>query len=139
MPAVLLSALLALGACASGDTGTTPDPSSESSGSSAAPPAPSSSPEAPAPSADEVLELSVEVRDGKVIPAPRRIKVKLGEPIRLSVTTDVDDELHVHGVEIEEPLEAGRTTTVEFRQEQPGQYAAETHEGGLELLQMAVR
>ena len=63
----------------------------------------------------------------------------LGSQVRLQVTSDVDDELHVHGFDIEEPLEAGRTTMVEFTADQQGVFEVETHETELELLQLAVR
>ena len=41
-------------------------------------------------------------------PKPHRVEVPLGSQVRLQVTSDVDDELHVHGFDIEEPLEAGQ-------------------------------
>jgi heme/copper-type cytochrome/quinol oxidase subunit 2 len=55
------------------------------------------------------------------------------------VTSDVDDVLHVHGFDVEEPLEAGHTTTVELTADQPGVFEVETHETELELLQLEVR
>jgi hypothetical protein len=140
-PALICAAvLLALPGCASGDetAGTsstttpaaTPSPSaSETSGSASASP-------------EETLrgvEVSVAVRDGKVRPKPRRVEVERDSRVRLLVTSDVDDELHVHGYDIEEPLEAGRTTTVEFVADQAGVFEVETHETGLTLLQLEVR
>jgi heme/copper-type cytochrome/quinol oxidase subunit 2 len=59
--------------------------------------------------------------------------------VRLQVTSDEDDVLHVHGFEVEEPLEAGRTTTVDLTADQPGVFEVETHETELELLQLEVR
>lgn len=79
------------------------------------------------------------IADGKVSPKPRRVKVDKGSRVRLLVTIDVDDVLHVHGFEIEEPLEAGRTTTVKLVADQSGIFEVETHESGLSLLQLEVR
>lgn len=110
--------VLALGGCASAD-----DAGAQTSPS-------------PSPS---VVEATVSVRDGTVTPKPHRVTVPLGEPVRLLVTSDVDDTLHVHGFEVEEPLEAGRATTVDLVADQPGVFAVETHETGLELLQLEVR
>jgi len=62
----------------------------------------------------------VSVADGKVKPSPRRIEIDKDSQVRLLVTSDVDDELHVHGYEIEAELEAGRPTTVEFAADQAG-------------------
>ena len=88
---------------------------------------------------DAVVVVNVSVRDGKVTPKPHRVDVKLGANVRLQVTSDEDDVLHVHGYEVEEPLEAGHTTTVELTADQPGVFEVETHESELLLLQLAVR
>jgi heme/copper-type cytochrome/quinol oxidase subunit 2 len=79
------------------------------------------------------------VQDGKVTPKPRRVDVPKDSQVRLTVTSDVDDELHVHGYEIEEELEAGRPTTVEFVADQQGVFEVETHETELQLMQLEVR
>jgi hypothetical protein len=73
------------------------------------------------------------------VPKPRRIEVARDSQVRLLVTSDVDDELHIHGYDVEEPLEAGRTTTVELVADQSGVFEVETHEGELALLQLEVR
>ena len=88
---------------------------------------------------DVHLVVDVSVRDGKVAPKPHRVDVKLGANVRLQVTSDEDDVLHVHGYDVEEPLEAGHTTTVELTADQPGVFEVETHESELLLLQLAVR
>ena len=88
---------------------------------------------------DQAVEIVTGVRDGKVSPKRRRIEVPLGSQVRLLVTSDVDDDIHVHGFEIEEPVEAGRTTTVEFVADEAGIFEVETHDTELELLQLEVR
>lgn len=88
--------------------------------------------------ADGVVEVSVTLRDGTVEPAPDRVKVPEGSRVRLVVTSDVDDEVHVHGYDAELVLEAGRSTTLEFVADQSGVFEVETHEGGLELLRLQV-
>lgn len=131
--AVLLPVLLVLPlGCAGGETGSTPAPSRAGDGSSA--PASSS----PA-TADDVVEVSVSVRDGKVRPPARRVRVEEGSRVRIVVTSDVDDQVHVHGYDAEGDLEAGRSTTVELVADQAGVFEVETHEGGLALVQLEVR
>jgi hypothetical protein len=130
-----VAVLVLLAACAPGS-----DPASTADGSTT----PSSSRSAgiasgePNP-ADPAVEVNVSVRDGKVAPKPHRVDVPQGATVRLQVTSDVDDVLHVHGLDVEEPLDAGRTTTVELTADQPGVFEVETHETELELLQLAVR
>jgi len=131
--ALLLAAALLVGlsGCAGDDTAV-----SEPAASSDEPSATGSASES---ATDDVVEITVSVRDGKVSPAPRRVEVAKDSQVRLLVTSDVDDAVHVHGAEIEEPLEAGRTTTVEFVADQDGVFEVETHDSGLELLQLEVR
>jgi hypothetical protein len=133
--------LLALTACASGDdTAGTAGTTSPSAATSTPTPSETSSSATPTPEdTEQAVEIRVTVRDGKVRPQPRRVDVDQDSQVRLLVTSDVDDEVHVHGYEIEEPLEAGRTTTVEFVADQPGVFEVETHETELALLQLAVR
>jgi plastocyanin len=130
-----VAVLLLLAACASGsDSARTAVSATTTSGSPSAGIA-SGEPNPAAP----VVVVNVSVRDGKVTPKPHRVDVKLGANVRLQVTSDEDDVLHVHGYEVEEPLEAGHTTTVELTADQPGVFEVETHESELLLLQLAVR
>ena len=87
----------------------------------------------------DVVEIRVEVRDGTGRPSVRRVEVQQGEQVRLTVTSDVDDEVHVHGVDVEKRLRAGQPADLQFRVRQPGIFPVETHEEGLELLQLEVR
>jgi hypothetical protein len=135
VPALLVAVALAAaaGGCASGDD-------SDAGGTSASPVSGSSSGSS-SPSADteQAVEIAVAVTDGKVEPKPRRVDVAKDSQVRLIVTSDVDDELHVHGYEVEAELEAGRPTTVELVADQTGIFEVETHESELELLQLEVR
>lgn len=92
-----------------------------------------------ATTADGVVEVTVEVRDGEVHPGTRRVEVPEGSQVRLVITSDVDDEVHVHGYDAETALEAGRPSTLELVADQTGVFEVETHEGGLELVQLQVR
>jgi hypothetical protein len=131
--ALLLGVVLvaAAGGCASGDD--------SSDAASTSPSAAGSSSGSPSPAAEQATEIAVAVTDGKVEPKPRRVEVDKDSQVRLIVTSDVDDELHVHGYEVEADLEAGRPTTVEFVADQSGIFEVETHESDLELLQLEVR
>ena len=134
---VAAAVLLLAAGCASADddgAGTTTSPSASSSDAMSSSPSPTAS-----ETVDKAVEITVSVRDGKVMPKPHRVEVPLGSEIRLQVTSDVDDELHVHGFDVEKELEAGRTTTVELQADQAGLYEVETHETELELLQLEIR
>ena len=129
--------LLAASGCASGDDDPSTEPTPNSSMSRSTPAASSAPTETE--ETEKAVEITVAVSDGKVTPKPHRVDVPLGSQVQLQVTSDVDDELHVHGFDIEEPLEAGRTTMLEFTADQQGVFEVETHETELELLQLEVR
>jgi hypothetical protein len=74
-----------------------------------------------------------------VSPAPTTVDLAVGEELTLVVTSDHDDELHLHGFDVEEELRAGVPTTVTVTGKDPGVYEVETHEPALRLLKIAVR
>lgn len=138
---VAAALLSALAGCASGDSvadddATASPSSSPSDSATSSSPAPSES-----PSDDRVrgTEITVTVRDGEVSPSPRRVDIERDNRVRLVVTSDVADEVHVHGFDVEKNLDPGKPTTVEFVADQSGIFEVETHDSALELLQLAVR
>jgi hypothetical protein len=129
------SAFLAIGGvllvsgCAGGS-------SSGATGTSAAS-SPASSPAAS--KTGKVTDIVVSVKDGKVSPKAHRVKVAEGSSVRILVSCDVDDEVHVHGYEIEREVSAGQSVTIEFTADQTGVFEVETHESGLLLFQLQVQ
>ena len=83
--------------------------------------------------------IQVAVKDGKVTPATHRVPVAKGDTVKLVVTTDTADEVHVHGVDIEKATSPGKPVTITFVAKDPGIYDVETHDSGLQLLQLEVR
>jgi hypothetical protein len=142
---IIVSALvvLALAGCASGDEPSTtvsaPSPTATHSAIVTTGPAtPPTNPDITPPPARPAREIAVSIRDGKVDPPPGRVKVQQGEAVRLVVTSDVADEVHVHGYELEVALPPGKPGTVEFTADQPGLFEVETHETEKVLLQLQV-
>jgi hypothetical protein len=91
------------------------------------------------PAPVQVRTLNIIISARKVKPAPDRIKLAKGELLRLNITSDRDDSLHIHGFEIERELFAGRPALIELRGGPPGLYEVETHNPPLRLLQLEVR
>jgi hypothetical protein len=139
---------LALAGCASGDEPSTtvsaPSPTTTRSafvtvGPATPPATPPASPDiAPAPARRPAREIAVSIRGGKVDPPPERVKVQQGEAVRLVVTSDVADEVHVHGYDLEVALPPGKPATLEFTADQPGLFEVETHETEKVLLQLQI-
>ena len=116
-------ALLLVSGCAGGSATATPAASSTSTATGHA------------TSADIV----VSIKDGKVSPKTHRVKVAVGSSVRILVSSDVDDEVHVHGYDIEREVPAGQSVTIEFTADQTGVFEVETHETNLLLLQLQVQ
>jgi len=82
--------------------------------------------------------IEVTVADGAVQPAPTTYDVHLGDQVTIEVTSDVAEEVHVHGYDRSVDLEAGAPGTMTFTADIPGVFEAELEGTGLELLELKV-
>jgi FtsP/CotA-like multicopper oxidase with cupredoxin domain len=128
--AVVLSAATG---CGSGEAAGTATPPSASASAPVETP-----PSAGAPAAD-IVTIDATISGSQVEPPPARVDVRVGQTVRITVTSDEPDELHVHGYDIETELTAGQPATVELVADQPGLFEVETHEQALQLFQLAVQ
>ena len=83
--------------------------------------------------------IEVTVHGSTVTPTPAKVDVAVGQPVTLRVTSDRSTELHLHGVEVEQPVTAGVPTTVLFVAPRPGVYEVELHDPELRLLDLVAR
>ena len=109
-------------------------PDEEGTAPTAAPPT-TSSPE-PSPTA-AANEIDIVVADGGVT-TPIAAEVALGAEVLLRITSDVADEVHVHGYDLETEVPAGGTAEVRFTADAAGVFEVEFHERGLLLLRLTV-
>ena len=108
--------------------------------SSAAPSVPASSESAPStPPAKDALDLAITLADGTAEPNGERLDVPVGTTVVITVTSDRDDEVHVHGYDLEIPVKAGRTVTKEFVADETGSFEIESHEPELLIVRLQVR
>ena len=87
------------------------------------------------PSFDGTL-VSVVVRAGKVETAERLVTVARGSKVRLQVTSDVADEVHVHSYDLSKKVPAGGTVTIDFVATIPGTVEVELEERQLVLVEL---
>ena len=80
---------------------------------------------------------TVAVADGSVVGGVERVKVSESEDVTIEVTTDVADELHIHGLDLFFDLEPG-VNTVTFQPEARGIFEAELEGAGLLLFELQV-
>lgn len=90
---------------------------------------------APAPQADQVIEVAV--RAGEVVGGGRH-DVALGDTVAIVISSDVADEVHVHGYDVSAHLDPGASTTVLVEASLPGVWEVELHDLGSLLLELAV-
>ncbi len=136
--AALAAALLLAGCTAAPVAPTAPTAPSSSVGSSTASPSASPS-ETPVPMPSVNVQLvEISLKDGKATPNGDRLTVDKGTILRLEITSDHDDEVHVHGYDIEIPVKAGAKVTKDITLDQVGRFEIESHEPALTIVQLVV-
>ena len=68
------------------------------------------------------------IANGKVSPSGASIKAKAGQTVRVTGTSDVADELHIHGYDKEIELTPGKPASLTFKADTKGTFEIETHE-----------
>jgi heme/copper-type cytochrome/quinol oxidase subunit 2 len=69
----------------------------------------------------------IEVKNGAVVGGIRDITVNKGDPVRLAVTSDFHNQVHIHGYEIEKRGKPGQTVNVTFPATIDGEFEIEDH------------
>lgn len=133
----LLVVPLVLAGCGTDDDaeGAAPEVSATTA---SADPSPSAS-ETPTPSPDDAQTVTITVADGEVTGADPRTDVELGTRVRLTITSDVTDEVHVHGYDVTAPVPAGQAVNVEVVADQAGVFEVELHDSRLVLTRLQVQ
>ena len=91
-----------------------------------------------APTSNRV-ELAITLADGKAEPGGERLEVAVGTTVAITVTSDREDEVHVHGYDLELPVSPGTPITREFLADRTGSFEIESHEPALLIVQLLVR
>lgn len=138
-----LSALvLLLTGCAGAPAST---PSAVASASPLITPAETASPGTPSLSTPSVAPtpgvrtITIELAKGKVSPNGSRVDLAKGEPFVLDITSDRNDEVHVHGFDKEIEVKAGKRVQVEMTADRTGRYEVESHHPELLIVVLQIR
>lgn len=84
------------------------------------------------------VEVFVTIKNKKVTPPTHRLKVPKGKTVRLVVTSDKFEEVHVHGYDKKAVVAAGKPAPVEFVADQAGVFEVELEKQGIQILQVEV-
>jgi heme/copper-type cytochrome/quinol oxidase subunit 2 len=81
----------------------------------------------------------VRVSGGQVSGDTGRVPVPAGEPVTLTITSDVADEVHVHGYDLTAELAPNVAAELTFAATIPGVFEVELHDAGTVLLTLQVQ
>lgn len=147
--AVTAALVMALAGCGGGDDPTLAEsPTTGATTTPEMPEPPAASPEptdgettspSPAPTETDATVVEIEVRDGEVVGGVARPEVELGDTVRLVVTADQSDHVHVHGYDLFADLSPGTPATLEFAADIPGQFEIELEDTHLKIAELVVR
>jgi hypothetical protein len=84
------------------------------------------------------VTLALTVAKGKVTGDTGRVKVPLGSRVRITVTSDVADEIHVHLYDLKQEISANQPGSIEFTADKPGVIEVELEHAKLPLTRLAI-
>ena len=136
-----LAAGLALGLAAallSGCAAGREQPAAASSGPAATPTAAPSAATPAASTTPAVRTVAVAYSGGEVTGTSGREQVRVGEQVVLRISSDVAEEVHVHGYDLEGVVPAGGSVDIPLSATVPGVFEVELHDSGEVLFQLRV-
>ena len=92
---------------------------------------------APTPKPSDVVTVRIVVREGST--DIRRLSVKQGRKVALVVTSEIADEVHVHGYDLMADVAPGQPATIRFTAKTPGVFEIELEDLGLQIAELEVR
>ena len=73
---------------------------------------------------------TAQLTGGAVVGGPQVFKVRKGDDVKLVISSDMADSVHVHGVDIERGIPANGTATIMFSPKDQGSFEVEMHDSG---------
>jgi hypothetical protein len=90
---------------------------------------PTGSVEAPTPKPEPEFQ-KVVIKDGAVKGGEQEITVKKDDTVRIEVTSDTPDEVHLHGYDIEKEVAPGKPARFKVKADLEGEFELEAHHIG---------
>jgi heme/copper-type cytochrome/quinol oxidase subunit 2 len=91
------------------------------------------------PSAPAAQQIRIVVRGGKPVGGVKNVTVTKGERVVIVITSDVEDELHLHGYNLKRDLTPGVTARLPFRATLNGTVEAELESRGIPLVRITTQ
>lgn len=83
--------------------------------------------------------IEVAFEGGQVVGGTRRETVRLGEKVRVRVTSDIADEVHIHTYDLSGAVAPGQPVELTFTADIPGRHEVELEKKRKQLLTLEVR
>jgi FtsP/CotA-like multicopper oxidase with cupredoxin domain len=81
----------------------------------------------------------IRLSNGGVVGGARKIEAENGDTVRITVTSDAPDDIHLHGYDIERAVSPGRPARFVFKADIEGEFEIEAHDlGDLKIASVVV-
>lgn len=94
---------------------------------------PAAPPKPPAPEVERIR-----IKGGEPVGGAKDIEVDKGDRVRIAVTSDVAEELHLHGYDISRDVAAGGTGRLNFKAKIEGVFELELEHSGVKIGELTV-
>jgi hypothetical protein len=84
-------------------------------------------------------QVRIVVRGGLPVGGPRRVTVARNRRVVLTVTSDVSDEVHLHGYDLMQDVGPGMPARIAFRATRPGTVEAELEDAGVQIARITAQ
>jgi len=91
------------------------------------------------PAEPKATVITIRIKDGKPVGGITRVTVKKQQRVELVVHSDIADEVHVHGYDLHQDVEAGGTARIGFPATIQGVFEAELENRKLQILELTVK
>jgi heme/copper-type cytochrome/quinol oxidase subunit 2 len=82
--------------------------------------------------------VQIQVKGAKPVGGVKTIGVKKGDPVRFTVTSDVADEIHVHGYDFHKDVTKGGSVSFSFPAKIDGEFIIELEKRGEQIASLKV-
>ncbi|MEA2478834.1 MAG: hypothetical protein QOJ07_756 [Thermoleophilaceae bacterium] len=80
----------------------------------------------------------IDVKGGQASGGVKKISVKDGDQVRILVTVDKPQDIHLHGYDIEKPAKPSTPVVFQFKADKQGVFELESHASNQKIAQLTV-
>jgi hypothetical protein len=134
--ALSLFVLFAVGGCGSSDK--KPAATTQASSASTSATSNSTGSATSTTASPSAATLEITVARGQVVGGVKRAQLDVGKSVTVRITSDVAEELHVHGYDLKRELTPGTPVELTFTADIPGVFEVELEHAGLKVAELQV-